>query len=146
MPTVSPALDAEARERVREPRDLAAELRVRQRADAAVLRLRDHRDLVAAPRGDVHVHALRGQVHAAVDEPARPLDAVRGVDHPRVRRAPLPAEIARDGRPVPLEVLHGAPLQVRERGEAVRLHEPRDARARRGLGIRAPDDLVHVHG
>ena len=137
--------DPEARERIGEAADLARQLRIGQRAHAAVLGLRDHRGLVAVPRGHVRVHALGRQIHAPAHEPARPLDAARGVHHLLVRRGPRPAEVANDGAPVPLEILDGAALKILEGGEAVRAHEARDPRAGSGLGIGPPDDLVRVH-
>ena len=131
-------------EAVGQPRHLPAELGIGQRAHIAVLGLGDDGKLVAAG-GEMPVHAVGGQIHPTAGEPARPLDAPLGVQHLGVGRRPRPAEVARDGIPVPLGLRDGSPLERLERREAVLLHEAGDAGARGRLGIRAPDDLALVH-
>src|SRR4029453_8181042 len=101
-----------------------------------------------APAAGIHVtvHAVVGEVQAATREPRGPLDAARGVEHARVSRAPAQAEILDNGVPVPLEVGDRAALQLFQCGDAVRLHEPRDARLLEMLLARPPDDAVRAHG
>ncbi len=138
--------DPEPLERVRETAHLGAQLPVGERPHRAVLRLRDHRGLVAAALGQVPVDAVVGEIEPAALEPAGPLDALRGIEHPAVGREPVEAQIARDRVPVPLGIGHRATLQLLEGGDAVGGHEPAHPGARGRLGVRPPDDLVGAHG
>ena len=138
--------DPEPLERVGQPVDLPAQLRVGQRADRPVLRLGDHRGLAAAARRDVPVDAVVGQVEPPALEPARPGDALGLVEHAPVGREPVQAQVARDRVPVPLGVRDRAPLQVFQGREAVLPHEAAHAGARGRLGVGPPDDLGDVHG
>ena len=84
--------DAEALERVRQARDLARQLCVRQRARLAVVALPDDRRLSAAPGVDVAVDAVVGEVQQPALEPAWPGDPTAHVEDARVGPEPAQAQ------------------------------------------------------
>src|SRR5207302_8382527 len=135
-----PRLAPAAAQGLRELRHLARELRPRQRRARAVLS-DEHRRLtrqLLPPVGGV-----RGDVDAAADEPARPLDPVRGLEDARPSPREDQPQVVDEGRPEALRLLDRdtvelvvarAAEQPREPGQVCRLYD---------LGSRFPDDVSH---
>jgi hypothetical protein len=129
--------DAVRLEVEREGIGVGAELGVRPRPLGTVLALPDDGGGVGSglrPAVDAHGR----QVGAPADEPARPRDAGRRVEHVVVRCAERDAEEAHDGVPEPRCVVDRPAHELVERADAVLGHEPADVGAGGGAGVGPP--------
>ena len=137
---IAPA-DPERPQPVREPADLAGQLRVGDGAGRAVVSLGDHGGRLAASRVEVPVHAVRREVQDAAVEPPRPRHSPREVDDAIVRSIPAHPEVPLDGGPVPRGVLPRPSLELRQRRDPVSAEEDCEPRLLRVLGRRAPHEV-----
>ena len=97
-------LDTERTKARRQATCLAPQLGVGQLRRLAVLGLADRGERVGRPTRPA-ADAIPGHVELSADEPRRPLDAARNVQHPLVRLGELDPEVVDDRRPEPLRVV-----------------------------------------
>ena len=124
---IAPA-DSQPLECVREPAGLGMQLGVGEPAALPLLSFPDDGRVVAASRPCMAVEAVVGQVHLPADKPARPGDAVTGIQQRIKRPVELDAEVLDDRVPEPLDVAGGAGDQLAIAGDPVPLHEAADVR------------------
>ena len=124
---IAPA-DSQPLERVREPAGLGVQLGVSEPAALPLLSFPDDGRVVAARGPSMAVEAVVGQIDLPADKPARPGDAVAGIQKRIKRPVELDAEVLDDRVPEPLDVRRGAGDQLAIAGDPVPLHEAADVR------------------
>ena len=135
--------DAEGGQGIRPDGSFRQQLPVGQLRDLRRRPLPRRRPALAPAAGlDMPIQAVVGEVEPAARKPAGPPDAAGVVQHSRVRRRPPDAEISLRRRRIPLEVGHGAALELGQRGDPVGAHEAADPRALDGVEGGAPDDVT----
>src|SRR5262249_34008049 len=122
--------------------DFGVELSVAEPPDLAWLAFPDDSGFFSSRAFQPAIQAARDDVHPGAAKPARPLEAVAGVDDPLVRLVKADAQVLDRCVPEPLQVAGRPLLQLLDIGDPVTVHEALEPAAVDDVLGRLPEDVT----